>query len=116
MIRERKREAVEGVGGGRVGGRASDSSSTEEEYAPSGRCRWALGDPGARKVRVRGEEEEQVPEEDSDARRQIAERERGNDGEKKGGMPLESAKRSVGDEIVDRKANSEERVLSAGSE
>ena len=38
MIRERKREAAEGVGGGRAGGRASDSSSAEEEHVPSGGC------------------------------------------------------------------------------
>ena len=65
---------------------------------------------------ARGEEEEEDPEEDSDVRRQRAERERGKDGEKKGGMPLESAKGNVGDEIGDRTINSEERVLSAVSE
>ena len=65
---------------------------------------------------ARGEEKEEDPEEDSDVRKQRAERERGKDGEKKGGMPLESERRSAGDEIGDRMANSEERVLSAGSE
>ena len=65
---------------------------------------------------ARGEEEEEDPEEDSDVRRQRAERERGKDGEKKGGMPLNSAERSAGDEIGDRMTNSEERAISDRSE